>query len=747
LICAAAVYAQQDQTAGNGSTANSSAAAAVPRLIKFSGMLRDLTGKPLTGPVDVSFAIYKEQADLVPLWYEAQTLQLDEQGRYTVLLGAMQAEGLPMALFTSGEARWLEVAVAGAEPQPRTLLVSVPYALKAGDAAMLGGKPASAFVLAEQASTTAPSGVVAVATPSESKEAEADPHALTKPRAPAALTSGTANYIAKFIDATDLGNSVMYESLAGNVGLNTSSPQLTFDAYPFGGSGAGVFAFRGFSNTAGTAPAFVFYRARGTASSPAAAQAGDVLGGLLGRAYNGSGFPTGVSPRVSFYATENQTPTAQGNKIVFSTTPNGSATRQDRLTIDQSGYVGIGTAAPAATLDVVGNIQSSGGVTATSFSGDGTALTGVTSNELSCAGCVASSEVSFNYAASASKGGDAANALLLNGLLSSAFQPAGSYATLGANTFTNTQTISSGNLSLPATAGSSAGVINLGGTPFIHACCSASQWNNFVGSGAGNFTTTGYDNTGIGAYALGNNTEGNNNAASGWSALYSNTEGNNNAASGWSALYSNTTGYNNTASGWSALYKNTIGNYNVASGFRALYNNTANENTAVGSYALDSNTTGEGNTAVGLGALYYNCWGVAECTASNNTAVGFDAGNAITSGNANKAGSNNTFLGSHSGPGTSTALTNATAIGANAAVGQDNALVLGSINGVNGASASVNVGIGTSTPATPLHVASGDVYASQAGSGVIVKSPDGNTCARIGIDNSGALSVTSLTCP
>src|SRR3990170_1578308 len=34
------------------------------------------------------------------------------------------------------------------EEQPRILLVSVPYALKAADAETLGGKPASAFVLA-----------------------------------------------------------------------------------------------------------------------------------------------------------------------------------------------------------------------------------------------------------------------------------------------------------------------------------------------------------------------------------------------------------------------------------------------------------------------------------------------------------------------------------------------------------------------------------------------------------------------
>ena len=50
----------------------------------------------------------------------------------------------------SGAARWLEVSVAGDNgelvTQPRVLLVSVPYALKAGDSETLGGLPASAYL-------------------------------------------------------------------------------------------------------------------------------------------------------------------------------------------------------------------------------------------------------------------------------------------------------------------------------------------------------------------------------------------------------------------------------------------------------------------------------------------------------------------------------------------------------------------------------------------------------------------------
>jgi len=56
-------------------------------------------------------------------------------------------------------------------------------------------------------------------------------------------------------------------------------------------------------------------------------------------------------------------------------------------------------------------------------------------------------------------------------------------------------------------------------------------------------------------------------------------------------------------------------------------------------------------------------------------------------------------------------------------------------------------GVLKDAPVKPLHVANGDVYASLARSGVIVKSPDGTKCARIRIDDTGALLATALSCP
>jgi len=96
-------------------------------------------------------------------------------------------------------------------------------------------------------------------------------------------------------------------------------------------------------------------------------------------------------------------------------------------------------------------------------------------------------------------------------------------------------------------------------------------------------------------------------------------------------------------------------------------------------------------------------------TGSFNTALGALSG--LTNDSSDMTGTNNTFLGIGTAISTGT-VSNATAIGANADVAESNALVLGSINGVNGATASTNVGIGTTTPLAALDVAgSGGVHA------------------------------------
>jgi hypothetical protein len=111
FFCVAGIQAQQDQPAVSGSSSGASAVvAAVPRLIKFSGRVLDARGEPLGSvAVSLTFAVYEEQAGGAALWAETQMVQLDEQGRYAVLLGATRSDGLPVELFPAGKARWLGV--------------------------------------------------------------------------------------------------------------------------------------------------------------------------------------------------------------------------------------------------------------------------------------------------------------------------------------------------------------------------------------------------------------------------------------------------------------------------------------------------------------------------------------------------------------------------------------------------------------------------------------------------------------
>jgi hypothetical protein len=163
----------------------------------------------------------------------------------------------------------------------------------------------------------------------------------------------------------------------------------------------------------------------------------------------------------------------------------------------------------------------------------------------------------------------------------------------------------------------------------------------------------------------------------------------------------------NTSIGIQAGAMNGGSQNNTATGYQALGNTVGTSNTGSGYQALASDGQGNSNTAVGYQALYQNTSG------SLNTAVGKKAGYTNTT-----AGSNNTFVGASADVG-SDGLTNATAIGANAQVTTNNALVLGSIAGVNNATTSANVGIGTTAPASTL-----DVHGTGNFTGLITFAPN-----------------------
>jgi hypothetical protein len=102
--------------------------------------------------------------------------------------------------------------------------------------------------------------------------------------------------------------------------------------------------------------------------------------GIMGRATSTSGTTMGI------YA---EARSAGGTALVVNNTASG------KLLSGQANGV------EKFSVDGSGNFVASGSVTASSFSGGGTGLTGVNASDLTCAGCVAEAELSFGVATQA----------------------------------------------------------------------------------------------------------------------------------------------------------------------------------------------------------------------------------------------------------------------------------------------------------------------------------------------------------
>jgi hypothetical protein len=164
----------------------------VPHLINISGVFRPADGQPAGAVETVTVSIYADQEGGAPLWQETQTVAVDGQGRYSLLLGASQPDGIPAAVFAAGDARWRGTLFerAGEVEGPRVRITSVPYALRSSDADTLGGRPASAYVLAPPARDSG--GRVAGA----SSDRETPPANI--------VLAGTPNLLAKYVNGSDV---------------------------------------------------------------------------------------------------------------------------------------------------------------------------------------------------------------------------------------------------------------------------------------------------------------------------------------------------------------------------------------------------------------------------------------------------------------------------------------------------------------------------------------------------------------
>tara|TARA_X000000950_G_scaffold289375_1_gene412540 strand:+ start:1328 stop:3436 length:2109 start_codon:yes stop_codon:yes gene_type:complete len=330
-----------------------------------------------------------------------------------------------------------------------------------------------------------------------------------------------------------------------------------------------------------------------------------------------------------------------------------TANAAERMRIDSSGKVGIGTTSPSGKLEIVDssvldvniignppelNLEDSGG-----SSGQKRGRVTVDSNKLSLQG-LADDDGSITH--------NFIDCRLDNGGIQfyGDFPDGSQNVALGASAGAALTSTGNRNVFLGSRAG-------MGVTTGDH--------NVFIGSGtsgsirgAGEVTVGGLENVGIGTGALGDNVSGNYNVAVGHMSMYYNAEnassniaigvnsmlqgggGGSNVAVGINALKTvgTSSGDSNLAMMYEALEDVTSGNHNIGLGYRAGMNiSTGSYNTIVGNNAVSGVTDQGYNTIMGYGA------GGSDLTGGNNIVMGYDAASNLTSGN------NNTMLGRFSG--------------------------------------------------------------------------------------------------
>jgi hypothetical protein len=184
-----------------------------------------------------------------------------------------------------------------------------------------------------------------------------------------------ANPKAVYPQWTTNGNDINNTN-TGNVGVGTTTPgaKLTVSnntqAAPAGqpGTTAQIVGANGTSarllidSFGAVVSSIDMRRANNTAASPAALFNGDMLGQITWQGFGATSYNSASRAKIAVSAAENYTDTAQGTYMHFYVAPRGGITSVEAMRIDATGFIGIGTTAPAYRLDLQGGqINSSGG--------------------------------------------------------------------------------------------------------------------------------------------------------------------------------------------------------------------------------------------------------------------------------------------------------------------------------------------------------------------------------------------------
>jgi hypothetical protein len=355
--------------------------AQVPRLVRFSGTAPGVGGNVAGGiggsnaasrVVGVTFSLYAEQTGGAPLWSEVQNVQVDKSGHYTVMLGSTQPDGLPLSMFTAAQAQWLGVRLEAQGEQPRVMLLSVPYALKAADAETFGGKPPSAFMPSSASEANSP-----VTRPGLGANVKNE-HPLT-------LTgSGTTDYIPLWTNASNLTSSVIFQGSGHEIGIGTSNPVTPLEVT--GNNSISIVDVTQTGSSGGsavsgdvTATSGHGYGVTGSTSSPAGTGVVGVNVATTGNAVGTAG-SSSSSTGVGVLGVNASTTGVNFGVSGTSASPIGVGVLGENLNTSGVGYGVVGNSSSSDGAGVNGNASSTSGanfgVFGQSFSPSGTGVSG-----------------------------------------------------------------------------------------------------------------------------------------------------------------------------------------------------------------------------------------------------------------------------------------------------------------------------------------------------------------------------------
>jgi hypothetical protein len=161
-----------------------------------------------------------------------------------------------------------------------------------------------------------------------------------------ASSTGARSTALGFRSIANQPDTVIIGSIAGvnnatnyaNVGMGTSNPLEAVDVER--SAAAARFQLTSFTSDATQAPQFIQRRAGGTRLAPTAVQNNDNLGLFSFRGYNGTAMG-GSRATITAQAAGNFTDSSTPTRLIFSTTPVGSTTPQQVLTITPDGKVQV----------------------------------------------------------------------------------------------------------------------------------------------------------------------------------------------------------------------------------------------------------------------------------------------------------------------------------------------------------------------------------------------------------------------